>query len=215
MLRRVCEHQDALAAIGASLAPDPFLFSLALDASRPMPPDYLTRRVAALKVHLGIEQKRPETLAREDEALRLFRQAPAPRPSSRTGPLPCGGLSFREIGARLGRSERWAALAVAAAREREAAVARGQRFHFDGSVLALRKFTSSELLDAGFNISMVVQRQGHASSSSASTMRKVVAPPIGEQPIISAKSSTAGAHDITPSGYEPRAPCPVVSTRAA
>ncbi len=126
-----------------------------------MPPDYLTRRVTALKVHLGIEQKRPETLAREDEALRLFREAPAPRPSSRTGPLPCGGLSFREIGARLGRSERWAALAVAAAREREAAVARGQRFHFDGSVLALRKFTSSELLDAGFNISMVVQRQGH------------------------------------------------------
>jgi hypothetical protein len=32
---------------------------------------------------------------------------------------------------------------------------------FDGSILALRKFTSSELLDAGFNISMVAQRQGH------------------------------------------------------
>ncbi len=27
--------------------------------------------------------------------------------------------------------------------------------------IALRKFTSSELLDAGFNISMVAQRQGH------------------------------------------------------
>ena len=32
---------------------------------------------------------------------------------------------------------------------------------FDGSILALRKFTSSELLDNGFNISMVAQRQGH------------------------------------------------------
>ena len=32
---------------------------------------------------------------------------------------------------------------------------------FDGSILALRKFTSTELLDAGFNVSMVAQRQGH------------------------------------------------------
>ena len=32
---------------------------------------------------------------------------------------------------------------------------------FDGSIVALRKFTSSELLDAGFNLSMVAQRQGH------------------------------------------------------
>jgi hypothetical protein len=32
---------------------------------------------------------------------------------------------------------------------------------FDASVVALRKFTSSELLDAGFNISMVAARQGH------------------------------------------------------
>lgn len=28
-------------------------------------------------------------------------------------------------------------------------------------MIALRKFTSSELLDAGFNISVVAQRQGH------------------------------------------------------
>jgi hypothetical protein len=34
---------------------------------------------------------------------------------------------------------------------------------FDGSILALRKFTSSELLDAGFNVSMVAQRQGHGT----------------------------------------------------
>lgn len=32
---------------------------------------------------------------------------------------------------------------------------------FDASIVALRKFTSSELLDAGFNISMVAHRQGH------------------------------------------------------
>lgn len=32
--------------------------------------------------------------------------------------------------------------------------------NFDGSVLAQRTFTSSELLDASFNISMVAQRQG-------------------------------------------------------
>lgn len=70
-------------------------------------------------------------------------------------------MSFSEIGARLDRSEYWAIKAVAAATEREAASARGQRFDFDGSILALRRFTSSELLDSGFNISMVAQRQGH------------------------------------------------------
>ena len=34
---------------------------------------------------------------------------------------------------------------------------------FDGSLLALREFTSRELLDAGFNVSMVAQRQGHGA----------------------------------------------------
>jgi hypothetical protein len=71
-------------------------------------------------------------------------------------------MSYREIGAALGRSERWANLAVAAAQRREGANAPGQvHFEFDGSILALRKFTSSELLDAGFNVSVVAQRQGH------------------------------------------------------
>jgi intergrase/recombinase len=51
--------------------------------------------------------------------------------------------------------------AVASAQRREAALERGLSFEFDGSTKALRKFTSSELLDAGFNISMVAQRQGH------------------------------------------------------
>jgi hypothetical protein len=52
-------------------------------------------------------------------------------------------------------------MAVAAAERRETATTRGWSLNFDGSTLALRKFTSSELLDAGFNISAVAQRQGH------------------------------------------------------
>jgi hypothetical protein len=52
-------------------------------------------------------------------------------------------------------------MAVAAAQRREVAAADGDGEVFDGSILALRKFTSSELLDAGFNISAVAQRQGH------------------------------------------------------
>ncbi len=62
----------------------------------------------------------------------------------------------------LGRSERRASLAVAAAERRELAQASGRgHLNFDGSILAVRKFTSSELLDAGFNVSVVTQRQGH------------------------------------------------------
>jgi hypothetical protein len=127
-----------------------------------MPPDHFTKRVGVLKGYLGIENKRPEVVALEDEALRLRRSSPGPRPRGRTGPLPNGGMSLREIGQRLGRSEYWASLAVAAAKRREHAAASGHSgLDFDGSILALRKFTSSELLDAGFNVSMVAQRQGH------------------------------------------------------
>jgi integrase len=162
MLARVCEQQDQLAeASGEALVLDPFLFSLAPDASKPLPPDCLTKRVAILKEHLGIESKSPETIAREDEALRLFRQPPRPRLPGQTGPAPRGGMSLHEIGKQLRRSERWAALAVSSAQRREQAHARGLTLEFDGSILALRKFTSSELLDAGFNVSMVAQRQGH------------------------------------------------------
>ncbi len=32
---------------------------------------------------------------------------------------------------------------------------------FDATILALRKFTSTELMDAGFNSSLVSGRQGH------------------------------------------------------
>jgi hypothetical protein len=126
-----------------------------------MAADYVTKQVAVLKEHLGIETKSPEVIAREDEALRLHRQPPTKRPNGRPGPMPTGGLSYREIGERLGRSSRWAALAVASAKRREEAASRRPEEFFDGSVLALRKFTSSELLDAGFNISAVAGRQGH------------------------------------------------------
>jgi integrase len=163
MLQRHCDHMDERArTAGVFNGADPFLFSLVPDCSKPMPPDYLTKRVGVLKGYLGIEDKRPEVLALEDEALRLRRSPPPPRPHGRTGPSPDGGMSFREIGQQLGRSVRWASLAVAAAERRKHAAASGHTdLDFDGSVLALRKFTSSELLDAGFNVSMVAQRQGH------------------------------------------------------
>jgi hypothetical protein len=163
MLARVCQETDERAVqADVEMCPDPYLFSLTVDGSEPMPPDYLTRRVAVLKGHLGIEDKRPETIALEDEALRLHRQPPLPRATSVTGPAPRGAVSLREIGERLGRSPTWAAAAIDAATRREQAKAAGLgKVDFDGYILALRKFTSSELLDAGFNISMVAQRQGH------------------------------------------------------
>jgi integrase len=162
MLERHCERMDDRAALfGARVAADGFVFSLEPDCSLPMAADYLTKQVAVLKEHLGISTKRPETIAREDEALRLFRQQPAHRPKGKTGPALKGGMSYEEIGRRLGRSGRWAFDAVASALRREQVAARVPVDLFDGSIVALRKFTSSELLDAGFNISMVAQRQGH------------------------------------------------------
>lgn len=160
--RHYNQIKEEAAAAGVELAADSFLFSLAQDCSTPMPPDYFTKRVAVLKGYLGIEDKDPDVVALEDEALRLRRSTPPVRPARRTGPLPGGGLSYREIGAALGRSERWASLAVAAAARREHGQTSGRGdLDFDGSILALRKFTSSELLDAGFNVSVVAQRQGH------------------------------------------------------
>lgn len=162
MLQRHCDRMDERAAVfGATVAPEGFVFSLEPDCSVPLSADYLTKQVAVLKEHLGISTKRPETIAREDEALRLFRQQPAHRPKGKTGPSFKGGMSYEEIGRRLGRSTKWAFDAVASAQRREQAMARGAGEVFDGSIVALRKFTSSELLDAGFNLSLVAQRQGH------------------------------------------------------
>jgi integrase len=162
MLERHCERMDERAPLfGVNVAEDAFVFSLEPDCSLPMPAEYLTRQVSVLKEHLGIASRNPETIALEDEALRLFRQPPAPRPPGKRGPAPKGGMSFPDIGRTLGRSRRWAELAVQSALRREEVAARGEVDYFDGSIVALRKFTSSELLDAGFNISMVARRQGH------------------------------------------------------
>ncbi|MGH9289614.1 MAG: tyrosine-type recombinase/integrase [Acidimicrobiales bacterium] len=162
MLLRHCVSMDErAAACGVEVASDAFVFSLEPDCSLPMGADYLTKRVAILKEYLGIANKRPDVMEREDEALRLFRQPAKRRPKGKRGPELRGGISYEEIGRRLGRSTRWALEAVAAAERREAAARRGAVDFFDGSIVALRKFTSSELLDAGFNISMVAQRQGH------------------------------------------------------
>jgi hypothetical protein len=115
MLRSHCDHLEERARVaGVELSANPFLFSLSPDGSTPMPPDYFTKRVGVLKGHLGIEDKRADVAALENEALRLRRQAPTPRPRGMTGPAPKGGLSFRAIGEQLGRSERWACFAVEA-----------------------------------------------------------------------------------------------------
>lgn len=162
MLRLHCEQMDARAALfGVTVADAGFVFSLEPDCSKAMPPDYVTRCVAELKEHLGIADKSAEVIELEDQALALRRQSPVARPVGKTGPAPTGGMSYAEIGKRLERSERWAAMAVKSAERREAALARGLKLDFDGSILALRKFTSSELLDAGFNVTLVAQRQGH------------------------------------------------------
>lgn len=121
MLLRHCERMDERAAVaGLSIAEDAFVFSFELDCSRPMSGDYVTKQVATLKEHLGITSKRPETIKLEDKALRLFRLSPQPR-ADRRGPQPKGGLSFEEIGRRLGRSGHWAEKAVASALRRESA----------------------------------------------------------------------------------------------
>jgi integrase len=163
VLARVCEQQDERSrADGVSTGDDPFLFSLVSDGAVSMSPDHVTEQVAVLKGHLGIEDKKPATIALEDEALRLRRSPRLPRRQGKTGPEPGGGMSYRQIARELGRSERWVSLAVAAAARREQAAAAGfGKEVFDGSILGLRKFTSSELLDSGFNIGMVAQRQGH------------------------------------------------------
>jgi hypothetical protein len=106
-------------------------------------------------------------------------------------------MSYKAIGEQLDRSQRWAALAIAAAERREAARARGAGLDFDGS--ALRKFTSSELLDAGFNVSMVAQRQGHAPQ--VLTKHYAKSRRSGHQHLLRRRSLTAGAprHLLAPS----------------
>jgi integrase len=162
MLVEHCAEMDRRAeSAGSSVGVDGFVFSTVADCSTPMSVEFLTRRVGRLKQHLGIENKSPATVSLEDEALRLRREgSPVGPVRPRPGPRPDGALSYEDIGRALDRSRNWAIKAVASAKRREAA-AQSPRHQFDGSILALRKFTSSELLDAGFNISAVAQRQGH------------------------------------------------------
>jgi hypothetical protein len=142
------------------LADSAFLFSVAADCSRPMQPIYATRRLSVLKGHLGVEDNRPATIALEDEALRLRRFGEVDR-TGRRGPRPTDGhaMSYDDVAAALGRTQMWARRACDAAlrREQHAGDALACNVSFNG----FRKFTSSELLDAGFNISVVAQRQGH------------------------------------------------------
>jgi hypothetical protein len=160
VLQRHCDRMDERAAVcGVTVPADGFVFSLEPDCLRPIEADYVTKQVAGLKDHLGIADKRPETIALEDEALRLYRDEPAPRRSGRSGPAPAGAISYEEIGWRLNRSERWAQLAVASAGRREAAVRAGTAEVFDGSIIAVWTFTSSELLErrSGFRGALALQ----------------------------------------------------------
>lgn len=164
VLRRQADDMAERAGlIGVPLAPEPFLFSDEPDCSAPMKPGVVTRRLAVLKGYLGAEDKRPETVALEDEALRLRRSGQVDR-SGRPGPRPVGGaaMSYDDIARALGRTQMWARRACDAARRREQ-VGQGGKADFNLSFNGLRKFTSSELLDAGFNISVVAQRQGHGT----------------------------------------------------
>lgn len=70
-------------------------------------------------------------------------------------------MSYDDIGRALDRSGAWAKRAVASARRREELAGRSDHERYDGSIVALRKFSSSELLDAGFNVKVAADRQGH------------------------------------------------------
>lgn len=154
MLHRHCEAMDERAALGEITIPeDAYVFSLEPDCSVPMPADHVSKRVSVLKDHLGIATKKPETIALEDEAMRLFRLPRQPRQDGRTGPKPHGGMSYEEIGRRLGRSTRWAFSAVAAARRREEAGVRSGDDHYDGSIVALRVTVQSAATNQSIQVS--------------------------------------------------------------
>ena len=91
MLRGLlAEMDDRCTSVGAHTASDPFLFSLEPDGSKPLLPDYATKQLQVLKGYLGVENKKPETIALENEALRLRRcglidRTGRPRPVPRDG----------------------------------------------------------------------------------------------------------------------------------
>jgi integrase len=161
LLRRHHEEMsERCAMVEVRLLDTAFLFSVEPDCGRAMLPSYAMKRLQVLKGHLGVEEKRAETIALEDEALRLRRSGVVDR-AGRHGPLPPNGfaMSYEDVAAALGRSPTWARRACEAALRREELL--NDALKCDVSFTAFRKFTSSELLDAGFNISVVAQRQGH------------------------------------------------------
>ena len=161
VLRAVVDEAERRSRVlGVPLPRDPFIFSIEPDSSLPIRPGYVTRRLQTLKGRLGAEDKRPETVALEDEALRLRREGRVDR-TGRRGPGPKDGnaMSYDDIAATLGRSQMWARRACDAALRRELAGGIGVKLNL--SFNGFRKFTSSELLDAGFNLSVVAQRQDH------------------------------------------------------
>lgn len=55
LVAQLMDRQEERAALcGAGLAPNPFLFSTAVDCSTPMRPEYMTRQVRNLRRHLGL-----------------------------------------------------------------------------------------------------------------------------------------------------------------
>ncbi len=159
MLRELLDEiEERCTSVGAHTADDPFLFSLERDGSKPLSSNYVTKQPQVLKIDLGVEAKKPQTIALEDEALRLRRSGYVDR-SGRLAPVPrdVAAVSYRDIGIALDRTESWAQHACAALRRDQPT---GLDFDFNLSFNGFRKFTSSELLDAGFNISVASDRQG-------------------------------------------------------
>ncbi|MGB9112325.1 MAG: tyrosine-type recombinase/integrase [Acidimicrobiales bacterium] len=158
--RQIDDMQHRAAVIGTSLAPQPFLFSPEPDCSKPMRTNFVTTRLQVVKGFLGVEDKSRKTIELEDEALRLRREGGHERTGRPGPPLKDGAaLSYGDIARVLGRTKAWAKRACESATRREQAPSTTPGFNL--SFNGFRKFTSSELLDAGFNISVVAQRQGH------------------------------------------------------
>lgn len=162
-LRRHCEQLRKKAANdGVEIAGDPFLFASTVFCTDPIDPGWLTKQAGIVKETLGIDDKSPEVREREDEALAMRRERPSDRPYSMTGPRP-QGMSYREIGEAFAKSAQWAMKACQSAERRERAKALGLNLDFNGSILGLRKFTSTELLDAGFSPRAIAEREGNSA----------------------------------------------------
>ena len=120
MLLRHCVLMDErAAACGVEVPEDGFVFSLEPDCSWPMEADYVTKQVARLKDHLGIADKRPATIALEDQACVLYRRSRHARP--RVGPARLGWRSVVQGDRPSARTQR----ALGAARRGIGRAARG------------------------------------------------------------------------------------------